>query len=175
MKPTKRQLRRAARSAALFLLASIQITAIVPQSGSVARADRAPATAEEERLEVVTADGTAHELYVEIARTPKQQEIGLMYRTSMAPDRGMLFPHTAPREATMWMRNTYISLDMIFILADGTIHRIEKNTQPLSERIIRSNGPVAAVLELVAGSADRLGLKPGDQVKHPDIGRNAGN
>ena len=71
----------------------------------------------------------------------------------------------------MWMRNTYISLDMLFIRADGVIHRIEANTEPFSERVIASRGPVAAVLELKGGSAARLGLKPGDRVRHPLFGK----
>ena len=82
----------------------------------------------------------------------------------------MLFPHKEPRELTMWMRNTYIPLDMVFIRADGTVHRIEAKTEPLSDRIISSKGPVSAVLEIAGGNADRLGLKPGDKVRHPAFG-----
>jgi hypothetical protein len=70
----------------------------------------------------------------------------------------------------MWMRNTYIPLDMVFIRADGTVHRIEPRTEPLSERIIASRGPVSAVLEIAGGAAERLGLKPGDKVRHPLFG-----
>ena len=92
--------------------------------------------------------------------------MGLMFRTSLADDTGMLFPSATPREANMWMRNTYIPLDMVFIRADGTIHRIEAMTEPLSEAIIPSNGEVLAVLELAGGAATRLGLKPGDHVRH---------
>ena len=73
----------------------------------------------------------------------------------------------------MWMRNTYISLDMVFIRADGVIHRIEARTEPMSERIISSEGPVAAVLELAGGAAERLGLKPGDRVRHSIFGTKA--
>ncbi len=71
----------------------------------------------------------------------------------------MLFPHEVPREVTMWMRNTYIPLDMVFIRADGTVHRIEKRTEPMSERVISSEGPVAAVLEIAGGTAEKLGLQ----------------
>jgi uncharacterized protein len=78
----------------------------------------------------------------------------------------MLFPFDAPHEIKMWMRNTYVSLDMVFIRADGVVHRIESRTEPLSERIISSNGPVTAVLELAAGAAGRLDLKAGDHVRH---------
>jgi uncharacterized protein len=118
-----------------------------------------------ERLDLMTSAGTMT-LQVEVARTAEQQMIGLMFRKSLADDRGMLFPHE-PRETTMWMRNTFIPLDMVFILADGTIHRIEAMTEPMSERVIASGGAVSAVLEIAGGNAARLGLKPGDKVKHP--------
>lgn len=119
----------------------------------------------EEPLELVTASAT-HKLLVEVARTPEQQAKGLMFRNQLADDRGMLFPHAEPREISMWMRNTYISLDMVFIKADGTVHHIAKRTEPLSEKIVSSQGNVSAVLEIAGGAADRLGLKPGDKVRH---------
>ena len=78
----------------------------------------------------------------------------------------MLFFYETPQEITMWMRNTYIPLDMVFIRADGTVHRIEARTEPLSEDIIASRGDVVACLELAGGAAERLGLKPGDRVDH---------
>jgi hypothetical protein len=120
----------------------------------------------EERLWLISG-GKEHPIAVEIADTPEQKALGLMFRTSLADDRGMLFPHKPPQEAAMWMRNTYISLDMVFIRGDGVVHRIEARTEPMSERIISSEGPVAAVLELAAGAAQRYGLKPGDRVRHP--------
>ena len=122
-----------------------------------------PAT---EPLELVTSSG-AVKLRVEIADTPAKQALGLMYRTSLAQDRGMLFVHKAPAELTMWMRNTYIPLDMIFIRADGIVHRIEAMTEPHSEAVIASKGPVTAVLEVAGGVSRKLGLKPGDKVVHP--------
>ncbi len=103
---------------------------------------------------------------IEVARTNEQQATGLMFRTKLTDDAGMLFPHEEPREVTMWMRNTYIPLDMVFIRADGVIHRIEANTEPMSEEIIASNGPVVSVLELAGGAAARLGIAPGDRVRH---------
>lgn len=107
-----------------------------------------------------------HTIAIEIAETEEDKALGLMYRTSLAPLTGMLFPYPRAQELTMWMRNTYISLDMVFIRPDGIVHRVEARTEPLSERIIGSNGPVSAVLELVAGEAGRLGVKPGDVVLH---------
>jgi uncharacterized protein len=96
-----------------------------------------------------------------------------MYRTSLARNTGMLFPYPEARELSMWMKNTYIPLDMIFIRADGTIHRIEAMTEPLSERVIASRGAVTAVLEIAGGAAARLGLKAGDKVRHPHFAANA--
>jgi len=120
----------------------------------------------EEQLELATSSGT-HKLRVEVARTPEQQAKGLMFRNHLADDRGMLFPHDKPREVSMWMRNTYISLDMVFINPDGTVHRIAERTEPLSEKIVGSHGDVIAVLEIAGGAAARLGLRPGDKVLHP--------
>jgi uncharacterized membrane protein (UPF0127 family) len=79
----------------------------------------------------------------------------------------MLFDFKQDQVVGMWMRNTYVSLDMIFIRADGTIARIAQDTEPLSERVISSGVPVRAVLEVVAGTSRRLGLAPGDRVAHP--------
>ena len=102
---------------------------------------------------------------IEVAESEEEKALGLMFRTSLADDRGMLFPYGKPREITMWMRNTYIPLDMVFIRADGVVHRIEERAEPLNERIIGSDGDVSAVLELAGGNAKRLGLKPGDRVR----------
>ncbi|MBL8564247.1 MAG: DUF192 domain-containing protein [Hyphomicrobiaceae bacterium] len=125
----------------------------------------APAVAAD-RLVLATAKGR-HEISVEIADTPEKQAVGLMFRRSMAADHGMLFPYRSEQELTMWMSNTYISLDMVFIRGDGTVHRVARNTEPLSEAIVPSQGPVLAVLELIAGSADRYGIEPGNRVEHP--------
>jgi uncharacterized protein len=116
-------------------------------------------------LVVVTAAGE-RTLTIELAQSPEEMALGLMYRTSLPDGQGMLFPSPAEREVSMWMRNTYIPLDMIFIRANGTIHCIEAMTEPLSESIVASNGPVLAVLEVAGGGAARLGIKVGDQVRH---------
>lgn len=149
---------RAAEAAllALLLLMTMPIT-----FGSAAQAKM-----RQDRLTVVTATGE-HPIDVEIAETADEKALGLMFRTGLAEGQGMLFPHGTPQELTMWMRNTYISLDMVFLRADGTVHRVEERTEPLSERIIGSQGPVTAVLELAGGWARRHGLKPGDRVRHP--------
>ena len=163
---------RAAPVAALFAFAAAgsvveasfrvgQALAEQPAAG----AGVGPVATQEERLELQTATGV-HVLSIEVARTSAQQQTGLMFRTKLAEDKGMLFPHAPPREVQMWMRNTYIPLDMVFIRADGVVHRIEAQTEPFSERIISSNGPVAGVLEIAGGLAAKLGLKAGDVVRH---------
>ena len=119
-----------------------------------------------EPLAILTKSGQQHAFQVEVARNDADRAQGLMYRRSMAPDRGMLFDFARVEPISMWMQNTYISLDMLFIRPDGTIARIAENTEPLSTRTISSGEPVLGVLELAAGSAKRLGLHAGDRVQH---------
>lgn len=118
-----------------------------------------------ERLWLITAKGE-QAIEIEVAETPEEKALGLMYRTKLPELHGMLFPYDRPQEIGMWMRNTLIPLDMVFIRADGTIHRVERWTEPQSERIISSEGAVTGVLELAGGAADRLGLRRGDRVRH---------
>ncbi len=117
----------------------------------------------------VTGAKGAHVFTVERAVTPEQQEKGLMYRTDLKPDGGMLFwpyPATggAPRVANFWMKNTPTPLDIIFIRADGTIAHIAENTIPFSEDPVSSGEPAGAVLEIVGGRAADLGIAEGDRV-----------
>lgn len=118
-----------------------------------------------ETVVLVTASGETR-IDTEIAATTEEKALGLMFRTYLPDTQGMLFAYEKPLEITMWMRNTYIPLDMVFIKPDGTVHRIEARTEPLSETIISSKGDVLAVLELAGGAAERLGLKPGDKIRH---------
>lgn len=113
----------------------------------------------------ITSNGRDHRFTVEVARTGEEQAMGLMYRNALAPDRGMIFPMNPPRNASFWMRNTLIPLDMIFVRADGTIANIAENTVPYSEEPVMSDGPVAAVLEIAGGRSAELGIKAGDKVK----------
>lgn len=115
-----------------------------------------------EPLTIHTGD-RAIRFHVEVARTSGEQEAGLMFRTSVPPQGGMIFPMTPVREATFWMRNTVIPLDMLFIRTDGTIARIT-TAKALDESIDDSGEPVAAVLELGAGRAQALGIHEGDKV-----------
>ncbi len=107
------------------------------------------------------------EFLVEMAVSPAQRSQGLMFRESLEEDRGMLFDFGRPQRATMWMRNTYVPLDMLFIDAHGQITQIAANTQPLSDAVIASRELVRAVLELRGGVSAKLGIKPGDRVIHP--------
>ena len=124
-----------------------------------------------EPLTIVTGSGARHQFQVEVARNDAERAQGLMYRRSLAPDRGMLFDFGRLEPVSMWMQNTYVSLDMLFIRPDATVARIAENTEPLSTRTIASGEPVLSVLELVAGTAKRLGLNPGDRVQHPIFAR----
>lgn len=122
-----------------------------------------------EPLEIVTASGV-HVFSVEMAKTEEERRTGLMYRRSLPDGRGMLFDFSPEQNVSMWMKNTFISLDMIFIGSDGRILRIAENTVPQSEKIIPSGGPAKAVLEVIAGTARKYGIRPGDRVAHPLFG-----
>lgn len=117
-------------------------------------------------LEIVTKSGV-QVFTVEIANTDEERARGLMYRKELPDGRGMLFDFSPEQQVSMWMKNTYVSLDMIFIRADGRISRIAENTEPESTRIISSGGPAKGVLEVVAGTARKYGIAPGDRVAHP--------
>jgi uncharacterized protein len=108
----------------------------------------------------------AHAFRVELATTPDQQRLGLMYRRSLEPDAGMLFLYENGSKVTMWMANTYIPLDMVFIGPTGRITHIVERTVPQSTELIGSNGPCRAVLELNGGTTSRLGVRVGDQVEY---------
>jgi uncharacterized membrane protein (UPF0127 family) len=120
-------------------------------------------------LTIVSATGT-HRFKIEVAETPAQMTQGLMFRRSLAPDAGMLFDYKEPIAATMWMRNTLIPLDMLFVDAQGRIINIHQRAVPQSLDVIAAAAPVRAVIELNGGTAARLGIAPGDQVVHPIFG-----
>lgn len=121
----------------------------------------------------IESSGQRHRFSIEVADTDERRALGLMYRTSMPPDAGMLFDFKQDQPVSMWMRNTRIPLDMLFIARDGRVVNIAQRTVPFSEATIPSSGPVRAVLELNGGTAERLGLKPGDRVIHAMF-RNSG-
>jgi uncharacterized membrane protein (UPF0127 family) len=117
-------------------------------------------------LEIVTKSGV-QVFSVEMATTEQEKETGLMYRKELADGKGMLFDFSPEQQVSMWMKNTFISLDMIFIRADGRILRIAENTEPQSTKIIPSGGLAKGVLEVIAGTAKKYGIEPGDRVAHP--------
>jgi uncharacterized membrane protein (UPF0127 family) len=117
-------------------------------------------------LEIASRTGV-HVFSVELATTEAERARGLMFRKTLPEGQGMLFDFHREQDVSFWMENTYVSLDMIFIKANGRILRIVENTEPLSTRTIPSGGPVKGVLEVVAGTARRLGIAVGDQVAHP--------
>jgi uncharacterized protein len=121
-------------------------------------------------LEIATKSGV-QVFSVEMATTEDEKTTGLMYRKELADGKGMLFDFSPEQEVSMWMKNTYIPLDMIFIRADGRILRIAENTEPMSTRIIASGGLAKGVLEVIAGTAQKYGIAPGDRVAHPLFNR----
>ena len=112
-----------------------------------------------------------HSFDIEVMTTDPERARGLMYRRSLPKNGGMLFLYDRPQSAVMWMKNTLIPLDMVFIAPDGTVHRIERNTEPFSTGLISSEGAIVGVLELNAGEAQRIGLKRGDRVVYPGLGQ----
>lgn len=121
-----------------------------------------------EKLEIVSGSKTSI-FQIEVMKSPEQRARGLMFRQFMPEDRGMLFDFDREEPVAMWMRNTYIPLDMVFIRENGVIRHIHERAQPLDETTISSGGAVRYVLEINGGQAAKLGLKPGDTVKHPLI------
>lgn len=127
-----------------------------------------------DQLSIRTPDGEVHDFTVELALTPKQQAQGLMYRREMAPDHGMLFLYNRSSDHTMWMKNTYLPLDMLFIKSDGQVVHIAERTVPRSLATISAGERVQAVLELRGGTADRLGIEEGARVLHKAFGTGEG-
>lgn len=117
-------------------------------------------------LRIETASGS-HHFVVDVMHTRDELERGLMFRRDLAPDHGMLFDFGSPQPVFMWMKNTYLPLDMVFIAADGRVVTVKRDAEPMSEAIIPSGGKVVGVLEVNAGTAARIGLKPGDRVIDP--------
>lgn len=118
----------------------------------------------------ITTDSGRHNFTVELALSPRQQAQGLMFRQAMLADAGMLFVHNGEAVRGMWMSNTFIPLDMLFIKSDGSIAHIVERTIPQSLKTISSREPVKAVLELNGGTVRRLGIKLGDRVSHASLG-----
>lgn len=142
-------------------LAGVLFSALLFVVASAAGAD---VSLKVETIAVVTSQGRAN-FEAEIADTPEARSIGLMYRTEMGDDHGMLFDFGLTRPVSMWMKNTPLSLDMIFADETGKVLYVVAGTVPFSEDIISAPVPVRSVLEVKAGTAGRIGVKPGDRIE----------
>ena len=153
-------LERIARLAAATLVACWALIAAFP----AARA------AGQDTIEIVTRTGV-HAFTVELATNTAERTVGLMYRKELPEGRGMLFDFHDDQPVQFWMHNTYISLDMIFIASDGRVVRVAENAKPMSDDLIPSGRPVRAVLEVIAGTARKFGIAPGDRVTGAFFGK----
>lgn len=149
-----------------FTLAAIMMLALVFPAACKAESN-VDAT---KRITIISRDAKPHVFRVELALTPQQQAQGLMGRTSMDKDAGMIFLFPEEAERSFWMKNTLIPLDMIFIREDGTISKVHDSAKPHDLTSVKSEGPALAVLELNGGTAKKLGISAGDLVKHPFFG-----
>jgi uncharacterized membrane protein (UPF0127 family) len=147
------------RAMRILRISAFIILGLFLAGGAVNAADRGV-------VEIVSKTGV-HAFAVEMATTDAERAQGLMNRKELPEGRGMLFDFHRDQEVGFWMKNTYISLDMIFIRSDGRIMRIAENTEPLSERLVPSTAPVRGVLEVIAGTTRKLGIAVGDRVAHP--------
>jgi uncharacterized membrane protein (UPF0127 family) len=150
-----------------YLLPGLCVLALVLALHTMTLASGALGDLPLEQAEIVGADGTRHAFAVRLADTPEARARGLMYVTALEPGHGMLFDFGETRMVGMWMKSTPLSLDMLFIAADGVIVKIARETTPFSTGIISSGRPVRAVLEIRGGRAAELGIQPGDRVLHP--------
>jgi uncharacterized membrane protein (UPF0127 family) len=150
------------RRCLLVLLAALSVLTLPSAGVRLAAAELQP-------LEIASKSGV-HVFAVEMASTPEEVARGLMFRRQLPEGQGMLFDFHKEQPTSFWMKNTYIPLDMIFIRADGRILHIAENRVPLSETLVPSGGPVRAVLEVIGGTAKKLGIAPGDRVGHAIFG-----
>jgi uncharacterized membrane protein (UPF0127 family) len=154
----------AAAAAGALLLAGCQSADARTHRSAVAQ--RAPSGLMLTTLRI-RSGSRVHAFRVEVARTAAEQEKGLMFRRSLAPNSGMIFPFNPPQPVSFWMKNTWIPLDLIFIRQDGTIARIAANAKPESLDLIQAGEPVATVLEIAGGRAAQLGITERDRVSWP--------
>jgi len=156
------------------VLALFIVGTAVPSSFAAQAAGQQSMAFDSEPLSIASSKGQVHEFTVELALTPPQLELGLMYRDKMPADHGMLFDFGTSRPVMMWMKNTMLPLDMLFLDQKGVVTHIQENAVPYSEAIINSGGPVAYVIELNAGVVKKLGLAVGDRVTSATISAKLG-
>lgn len=147
-----------------YLLPGLCILVLVLALHTLTLASGVPGTLAVKPIEIVSAEGERHAFQAHLADTEETRGRGLMFVTRLEPDHGMLFDFGTTRPVGMWMKNTPLSLDMLFIDEQGVIVRIVERTVPFSTRIIRSRTPVRAVLELNAGRVEALGIETGDRL-----------
>jgi uncharacterized membrane protein (UPF0127 family) len=152
-------------AACLALFLAIQPGPALAEDGVSTKGAAGPKTA---LVTLQTASGP-HRFNVEVMTTDAERARGLMYRRTLASDAGMLFVYERPLPLFMWMKNTILSLDMVFFTADGTVHHIERDAEPFSQTPISSEGEVLGVLELNAGTAAQIGLSVGDRLDYPGL------
>ncbi|MBC7952830.1 MAG: DUF192 domain-containing protein [Rhodospirillaceae bacterium] len=151
-----------------WVMAAVLALALVPLCQGVAQAQgQGISSFPRSKVEIVTPSGARHGFTVEVATTYEQLSQGLMYRRTMAADAGMLFDFGEDKPVSMWMKNTLIPLDMVFVARDGRVLGVAQRTVPGSLEVISSPGPVRGVLEINGGTADRLGIRAGDRLIHP--------
>ena len=151
------------RSSALAFLGGVVLFAAAALAAGSGEAQSLAMERDELVIETAT---ESHRFTVEVARTGEQRALGLMFRDQMPTDAGMLFIYSREKPVGMWMKNTLIPLDMLFIGSDGRIFQIVERTVPHSTKLIEAERPARAVLELNGGTAHRLGIEPGDRVRH---------
>ena len=144
---------------------SALLATVISLAIALAAAESPPAL--DEAVLIIEASGGRFEFQVELAKTPAERARGLMFRESLAEDHGMLFDFGRPQPVAMWMRNTLIPLDILFIRSDGRISSIARDAQPLSDRVLQSGEPVRAVLELRGGLTAERDIEPGNRIIHP--------
>jgi uncharacterized protein len=158
-------MKRIQNSAAAFLCAVLLwSTAVAAESNDARQLDR---MFPRSTLQIATPDAKLHKIDVWVADTDPRRMRGLMFVEHLADDAGMLFIYPEPQPVAIWMKNTPLSLDILFVRADGRVHRIAENATPQSTDTIPSDGIVLAVIELKGGSAARMNIRPGAQVIHP--------
>lgn len=159
-------------AATLAMLALVACNATAPNDAIAQRPAEDASALSPAGLDLVPlairSNGKTHRFTVEVARTSQEQSKGLMFRTELAPEAGMLFPFPTPKPASFWMKNTLIPLDLLFVRTDGSIESIAANAVPYLLDPISSGEPVVAVLELAGGRAAELGIGPGDVVTWRD-------
>ena len=166
---------RRVRLFALILAGAVSAVSARSHAQDTSEPTHAQAELQRQPLTIVSRGGVRHDFSLELARTPREQQVGLMFRTAIADNGGMLFIWPAPQASAMWMENCPVPEDMLFINPDGTIRTIAENTVPQSLSQISSGGPVLATVELQGGITAKLGIRVGDRIENKAFSQAAGS